>query len=132
MSDQDWNTVVLNKKKPKGNNKQQVRQAQRTGAGVTTVNKGAGNKQRRGPDNYAKVDHMDEADRVKTVSIDVAKTIQRARLDKGWTQKELGQKINEQARVIQEYESGKAIPNQQVLGKLERVLGVKLRGKKKA
>lgn len=31
--------------------------------------------------------------------------------------------------MIQEYESGKAMPNQQVLGKLERALGVKLRGK---
>lgn len=30
---------------------------------------------------------------------------------------------------VNEYESGKAIPNQQVLGKLERALGVKLRGK---
>lgn len=30
---------------------------------------------------------------------------------------------------MNEYESGKAIPNQQVLGKLERALGVKLRGK---
>ena len=30
---------------------------------------------------------------------------------------------------VNEYESGKAIPNQQVLGKLERALGIKLRGK---
>ena len=30
---------------------------------------------------------------------------------------------------MNEYESGKAIPNQQVLGKMEKALGIKLRGK---
>lgn len=40
------------------------------------------------------------------------------------------QLINEKPQIIQEYESGKAIPNQQIIGKLERTLGVKLRGKK--
>lgn len=40
------------------------------------------------------------------------------------------QLINEKPQIIQEYESGKAIPNQQIISKLERALGVKLRGKK--
>ena len=40
------------------------------------------------------------------------------------------QMINEKPQTIQEYESGKAIPNQQIIGKLERALGAKLRGKK--
>jgi putative transcription factor len=43
----------------------------------------------------------------------------------------LWQQINEKPQVIQEYESGKAIPNNQIIVKLERVLGVKLRGGKK-
>lgn len=30
---------------------------------------------------------------------------------------------------INDYEAGRAVPNQQILGKLERSLGVKLRGK---
>jgi len=30
--------------------------------------------------------------------------------------------------VVQEYEQGKAVPNQTILGKMERALGVKLRG----
>jgi putative transcription factor len=47
------------------------------------------------------------------------------------TQKELATKINEQTGVINSYESGKAIPSNEVLGKLERALGVKLRGKGK-
>lgn len=44
------------------------------------------------------------------------------------SQKDVAQKVNEKPSVIQDYESGKAIPNPQVLSKLERVLGVKLRG----
>ena len=37
--------------------------------------------------------------------------------------------INEKPQVVNEYEQGKAIPNQQIIGKMERALGVKLRGK---
>ena len=39
--------------------------------------------------------------------------------------------INEKPQVVNEYEQGKAIPNQQIIGKMERTLGVKLRGKGK-
>jgi len=35
----------------------------------------------------------------------------------------ISQKINEKPQVIMDYESGKAIPNNQVLSKLERTLG---------
>ncbi|KAH0465405.1 hypothetical protein IEQ34_005508 [Dendrobium chrysotoxum] len=34
--------------------------------------------------------------------------------------------INEKPEVIQEYESGRVIPNQQIINKLERVVRVKL------
>jgi putative transcription factor len=44
------------------------------------------------------------------------------------SQKDAAQKISEKLSVLQDYESGKAIPNPQILAKLERVLGVKLRG----
>ncbi len=40
----------------------------------------------------------------------------------------MAQKINEKPSVLQDYESGKAIPNQLVLAKMEKALGVKLRG----
>jgi putative transcription factor len=62
--------------------------------------------------------------------LSVAKAIQQARQAKQMTQKDLATKINEKQSIINEYESGKAInPNQQILGKMERALGVKLRGK---
>lgn len=37
------------------------------------------------------------------------------------------QLVNEKPQIIQDYESGKAIPNPQVLSKMSRVLGVTLR-----
>lgn len=55
--------------------------------------------------------------------------IQDARAERKLSQKEVAQKINEKPSVLQDYESGKAVPNPQILGKLERLLGVKLRGK---
>lgn len=55
--------------------------------------------------------------------------IQQARMQKGLSQKDCAQKINEKPSVLQDYESGKAIPNGQILSKLERLLGVKLRGR---
>lgn len=63
------------------------------------------------------------------VAPSVGKTIGQARQAKGLNQKDLATRINEKPQVIGEYESGKAIPNPQVLAKLERALGVKLRGK---
>lgn len=54
--------------------------------------------------------------------------MQAARMDLKLSQKDVAQKINEKPSILQDYESGKAIPNPQILGKLERVLGVKLRG----
>ena len=67
-----------------------------------------------------------------TVSADLRVAIQQARLAKknpdgsAFTQKQLAQAIQEQPAVIQAYESGNAVPNGQLLSKLERALGVKL------
>ena len=49
-----------------------------------------------------------------------------ARSAKKLTQKELATAINEKTQVVAEYESGKAIPNPQIISKLERKLGTKL------
>jgi putative transcription factor len=76
-----------------------------------------------------KLDEYNDAGSIPTVSLTVSKAIQQARLAKGLTQKDLGVKINEKQTMINDYESGKAIPNVQILGKMERILGVKLRGK---
>ena len=76
-----------------------------------------------------KIDRENEVAPPKKIDAEVGKVMSKARLNKGLKQSDLAQRINEKPNVINEYESGKAIPNQAVLGKIERVLGVKLRGK---
>ena len=66
-----------------------------------------------------------------TISLDLKMRIQKARLAKGMSQKELANQINQKPCVITEYESGRVVPNNNILGNIERVLGVKLRGKYK-
>lgn len=65
---------------------------------------------------------------VATVEVSVSRAIQSARLARGLKQKQLATLISEREQVVNEYESGAAVPSQQVLAKLERVLKVKLRG----
>ena len=67
----------------------------------------------------------------ETLGMDVGRLIAQSRAAKEMTQKDLAQKINEKPQVINEYEAGKVVPNQAILGKLERALGVRLRGKEK-
>lgn len=56
----------------------------------------------------------------------------KARMAKKMNQKQLGTLINEKPQVIADYESGRAIPNGQIISKLNRALGVQLpRGSKK-
>ena len=61
--------------------------------------------------------------------LELKKRIMQARTDKKLTQSQLAQLINEKPQVIQEYESGKAIPAGPILSKLSRVLGVQLSAK---
>lgn len=41
------------------------------------------------------------------------------------------QKICEKPQIVNDYEAGRGIPNNLILGKIERVIGVKLRGKER-
>ncbi|TEB36004.1 ylMBF1 [Coprinellus micaceus] len=88
------------------------------------------NKAHAGTDHQriAKLDRENEVAPPAKVAPSVGRAIQTARMEKQFSQKDVAQKVNEKPTVIQDYESGKAIPNPQILGKLERVLGVKLRG----
>lgn len=71
---------------------------------------------------------LEETDELKHRKVDksLSKAIMQARTSKKMTQKDLATKINEKPQVIQEYESGKAIPNGALIVKMERALGCKL------
>ena len=49
---------------------------------------------------------------------------------KKMSQKELAQKLNIDSKIIQTYESGKAIPDNKLMIKLEKILNIKLNKKK--
>lgn len=109
-----------------------IAQAKRSGAGVShTAKYGAGgNKQHKGDRNDLAVDMDNENLTVKRVEKSMGKIIMKGRNAKGWTQKELAQKINEKPQVINEYESGKAVPNSQISNKIQRALNMYISGKK--
>ena len=65
------------------------------------------------------------------MSTELKTNLMKARLEKKLTQAQLAQQINELPKVVQDYEAGKAIPNQAIISKMERALGVKLRPAKK-
>ncbi|GJJ74317.1 putative transcription factor [Entomortierella parvispora] len=108
-----------------------INAARRAGAVVSTERKVVTNAGHVGDDfrRIAKVAETDEIIAPKVVSMDVGKAIAKARMELKMNQKDLGVKVNERQTVINDYEAGRAVPNQQILAKLERVLGVKLRGK---
>nr|XP_011458878.1 PREDICTED: multiprotein-bridging factor 1c [Fragaria vesca subsp. vesca] len=131
---QDWEPVVIHKSKPKPQDLRKpkvVNQALRSGAPVQTIKKSdAGHNKKAAPVvSVKKLDEAAEPAALDRVSADVRHAIQKARLEKKMSQADLAKRINELPKVVQEYENGKAVPNQAVLAKMERVLEVKLRGK---
>jgi len=80
--------------------------------------------------NNRKLDDSNEAQSINKVEKSISKIIMQARLAHSMSQKELAQKINQKPQVIMEYENGKAVPNPQILSKIQRIIKVKLLGKK--
>lgn len=131
----DWEPVVL-KKKPLGTRKAlgsasaaSVQAGKMTGAVGTEARSGTG---RNHSAHLAKLEDSSDVFKHNTVDKSLSKAITAARMAKKMTQAQLATACNERPQIIQEYENGKAIPNPQVLNKLDRALGVHLpRNKKK-
>jgi putative transcription factor len=126
--------TVIGKRAPRSSDlksESAIAAAQRAGVAIDTSKKFAAghNKQHEGSKNAAALDRETEELHHDRVNKDVARAMQQARIAKEWTQADLARQINEKQQIINEYEQSKAIPNQQILSKLERALGVKLRGK---
>jgi len=108
MNHQDWNPVVIH------------------GKAATPVNRSSGSK------HYERTKQQkiedEEIGTHNKVSLSTAKMIQQGRIAKGFkTQKDLANAVGVNASVINAYESGRAIPDVQIMQKLRRVLGVKLK-----
>jgi putative transcription factor len=132
----DTEVTILRKKLPRGGalkSEQAVNAARRTGVSVETQQKygAASNKQVPTTLNTAKLDRETEELKHDTISLDVGKLIQQGRQAKNLSQKDLATRINEKPQIVTDYEAGRGIPNQQILAKIERVIGIKLRGKDK-
>ena len=103
MEHQDWKTLYVHKN-TKPNNK-----------------KKSNNK--KGPSNS--LDKVDKDEfKIKKINQDFSNKIRNNRNSKGLTQKELALKINIKPSVINDYESGKAIPNPAIINKLKRILEI--------
>eukprot|EP01066_Platyproteum_vivax_P005096 Platyproteum_vivax@DN16501_c0_g1_i1.p1 len=128
---QDWEPVSWNKSKPGGSqakSQQAINTAMRKGDQIETIKKYSGGKNTAGagPSNAKKLEEDSEHLKHERVSYDFKTSLQKRRLEKGWKQDELAAKINEHKSVINEYESGRAIPNGAVIQKLNKVLGCTL------
>lgn len=133
---QDWNPVVIRKKQPTNSDlkdESAVNAARRAGVAIETekkFNAGANSKSAGttvSGKSATKLEAETEDFHHDRVSSTLKQQIVKARTEKKMTQAQLAQAMNEKPQVIQEYESGKAIPNPQVLAKMSRVLGVTLK-----
>eukprot|EP00747_Dinoflagellata_sp_TGD_P161969 gnl/TRDRNA2_/TRDRNA2_179052_c0_seq1.p1 gnl/TRDRNA2_/TRDRNA2_179052_c0~~gnl/TRDRNA2_/TRDRNA2_179052_c0_seq1.p1 ORF type:complete len:168 (+),score=45.66 gnl/TRDRNA2_/TRDRNA2_179052_c0_seq1:74-505(+) len=129
---QDWEQVVWTKSAPKGKaakGSSAVNAARRSGEAVEVTQKFAGGKNassHSGCQNAVKLDENAETFRHATVSHDFKTALQQARLAKKMTQAALATMINEKPTVVNEYESGKAIPKGDIIQKMNKALGVRL------
>jgi putative transcription factor len=139
-SGQDWGEVNVGRSTiqttaPK--NARELTAAKAAGLVATEKRFGAGGNKSAHSVGIMSAKKLEEADDVGTiVKVDpsLSKAIMQARTAQKLTQKDLATAINEKPQIVAEYESGKAIPNPQIISKLERKLNVKLPrpGKSKA
>ena len=99
MEHQDWKILYV--KKPNKNN----------------------NSSKKGPSNSLDKTDIDSF-KNKKISSDISKKILQNRNSKNLTQKQLAQLINVKPSVINDYESGKAIPNPSILNKLKKIIDI--------
>jgi putative transcription factor len=121
LSHQDWKPVTLNRVYTPT---EKLKNAQRSGQTTSVSRNPLQNKS-------AKLDSETENFNIVKSGLTLGKEIQQGRSAKKLTQKQLATMLNEKPQVIQQYENGQAIPNPQIINKLQKSLGVKLTRPKK-
>ena len=75
-----------------------------------------------------KLDDSSEGGSIKRVSRKISQGIIQARTQKGWNRKQLALQIQQNVKVVEEFETGKAKYDIKLIHKFERKLGIKLTG----
>lgn len=128
---QDWEAVNVGRStvsRPKPKTNAALSSLMRAGLVSAEKRHGAGGNTAAHSATVMSARKLEETDELKHAKVDksLSKAIQQGRMAKKMTQKDLATAINEKPQVIAEYENGKAIPNGQIIVKIERALGCKL------
>lgn len=122
MEQQDWNQVTWSKNPARINiyNTVNAPDTQKVTYKPTQLPKGHSKfKQLDSDDPLSSNKEINPLTRLK-----IRQSIQKARLAKSLTQKDLAGKLRINVKIINEYESGKVVPDKTMISKICRVLGV--------
>ncbi len=100
MSYQDWGESMIVKNKPKAKSRQEK------GGGPKTAE---AKKKPKAPKNLDEVKD-DESFRHKQIGMTFRKSLQQARVAKGWKQDQLAKALNINKQIVAQYEAGKGNP----------------------
>jgi ribosome-binding protein aMBF1 (putative translation factor) len=78
------------------------------------------------PNIHLNVKNTDDTVKVKVISLEFRQALTNARVNKNLTRQQLAEQINEQESVIKNYENGTTIANNNIIQKINKVLGITL------
>ena len=124
---QDWNVIKFTGNVGKAKKGERaVQDAHRKGNEVETIRKNVGNSNRAPPVNMKRMAESDDVIPVAELPHEFRMAMQKARVAANLSQADLAKRINEKQSVVNEYESGRGVPNPQIIVKLERALNCRL------
>lgn len=129
MESDPWETHTILRKSFRSKEDKKLRESNALKSGNFETQKKFGN--RTTSDKMNKLDNATDQYSHKKVEKSLSSMIRDTRQKLGISQKDLAKSINEKPIVINQYENGTAIPNNQIIQRLENALNVFLRGKKK-